>query len=84
VVTSAIAAVLVLVAAGFLTAQNNQLSNEIDSLRSELTAESTAIAIIKSDLSNTLSDSETKVASMKTDMDQMEDEFGATTKMVVH
>ena len=83
-VTSAIAAVLVLVAAGFLTAQNNQLSNEIDSLRSELTAESTAIAIIKSDLSNTLSDSETKVASMKTDMDQMEDEFGATTKMVVH
>jgi anti-sigma-K factor RskA len=84
VATSAVAAVLVLVVAGFLTAQNNQLSNEIDSLRSELTAESTAIAIIKSDLSNTLSDSETKVASMKTDMDQMEDEFGATTKMVVH
>ena len=84
VATSAVAAVLVLVVAGVLTAQNSQLSNEVSILRSELTSESTAVAIIKSELSTTLNDSETKVASMKTEMDQMEDEFGATTKMVVH
>lgn len=81
---SAVAAVLVLVAAGALAAQNNRLNNELVSLRSEFNAESTAVASIRTELSNTMSDSETKVASMKTEMDQMEDEFGATTEMVVH
>ena len=73
-----------IVVAGVLTSQNNRLSSEIHTLRSELTAESTVIASIKTELATTMSDSEIKVASMKTEMDQMEDEFGATTEMVVH
>lgn len=82
--TSAVAAVLVLVAVGTLAAQNNRLGNDLDSLRTELSAESTAVASIKSELTTTLTDSENRVASMKTEMDHMEDEFGATTEMVVH
>jgi sensor domain CHASE-containing protein len=74
----------VLVVVGVITAQNNRLSNEIGALRSELTAESTAIASIKTELFTTITDSDTMVASMKTEMDQMENDFGATTEMVVH
>jgi len=84
VATSAVTAVLVLVVVGVITAQNNRLSNEIGALRSELTAESTAIASIKTELFTAITDSDTMVASMKTEMDQMENDFGATTEMVVH
>ncbi|MBT4125300.1 MAG: hypothetical protein HOJ22_01775 [Chloroflexi bacterium] len=82
--TSAAAAVLVLVVAGVLGYQNNQLGNEIDSLRSDLTAETVLVTNLQSELSTTMTDSETKVASMKSEMEVMEDEFGATNEMVVH
>ena len=81
---SAAAAVLVLVAVGALGVQNNRLGDEIDLLRSDLNVEAEAVASLRADLSATLLDSETRVASMKGDMDQMEDEFGATAAMVVH
>jgi len=67
---SGAAAVLVLVSVGVLGMQNNRLGDEIDSLRL--------------DLSTTLTSSESTVASMKSEMDQMEDEFGVTSEMVVH
>jgi hypothetical protein len=81
---SAAAAVFVIAVAGVLGFQNNQLSNEVDVLRAELVADSTAIASIRSELTTTMSDSETKVASMKSEMETMENDFGATTEMVVH
>lgn len=81
-VVSATAAVLVLVAAGVLAVQNDRLGSEIDSLRSELEIESVAIASLRTELSTMLSDSESTVAAMKGDMDQMEDEFGATAQIV--
>jgi anti-sigma-K factor RskA len=81
---SAAAAVLVLVVAGVLGFQNNQLGNEVAALRSELNVESTAVASLRTDLSTTMNDSETRVASMKTEMALMEDEFTTTTDMVVH
>jgi len=81
---SAAAAVLVLVAVGALGIQNNRLGDEIDLLRSDLNVEAEAVASLRADLSATLLDSETRVASMKGDMDQMEDEVGATVAMVVH
>jgi hypothetical protein len=81
---SAAAAVLVLVAVGALGIQNNRLGDEIDLLRSDLNVEAEAVASLRADLSATLLDSETRVASMKGDMDQMEDEVGATAAMVVH
>lgn len=81
---SAAAAVLVIVVGGVLGYQNNQLSGEIDTLRTNLAAESVAVSNLQSELSTTMSDSDTKVASMKTDMEVMEDEFGATTEMLVH
>jgi hypothetical protein len=67
---SGAAAVLVLVLAGVLGIQNNRLGDKIDSLRL--------------DLSTTLTNSESIVASMKSEMDLMEDEFGAASEMVVH
>jgi hypothetical protein len=81
---SAAAAILVVVAGSVLGYQNNQLSNELDTLRSDLRTESVAVANLQSELSTTMTDSETKVASMKSEMDLMEDEFGATNEMVVH
>jgi hypothetical protein len=81
---SAVAAALVIVVAALLGFQNNQLGNEVDSLRAELTAESAIVANIQNDLLTTVSDSDTKVASMKTEMETMETEFAATTNMVVH
>jgi anti-sigma-K factor RskA len=81
---SAAAAVPVLVVAGVLGFQNNQLGNEVAALRSELNVESTAVASLRTDLSTTMNDSETRVASMKTEMALMEDEFTTTTDMVVH
>ncbi|HIF73294.1 MAG TPA: hypothetical protein EYQ61_12190 [Dehalococcoidia bacterium] len=82
--TSAVAAVLVIVVAGVLGYQNNQLGNEIESLRAELTAESAVVSSIQNELLATVSESENKVASMKTEMETMETEFGDTTEMVVH
>lgn len=84
VIVSAAAAVLVVVAGSALGYQNNQLSNELDTLRSDLNAESVAVANLQSELSTTMSDSETRVASMKSEMELMENEFGATNEMVVH
>ncbi len=84
VAVSAAAAVLVVVAGSALGYQNNQLSNELDTLRSDLNAESVAVANLQSELSTTMSDSETRVASMKSEMELMENEFGATNEMVVH
>jgi anti-sigma-K factor RskA len=81
---SAAAAVLVIVVGGVLGYQNNQLSGEIDSLRSDLAAESVAVANLQTELSTTMTDSETKVALMKSDMEVMEDEFGAANEMLVH
>lgn len=81
---SAAAAVLVLVAVGALGIQNNRLGDEIDLLRSDLNVEAEAVASLRADLSAMLLDSETRAASMKGDMDQMEDEVGATAAMVVH
>jgi hypothetical protein len=81
---SAAAAVLVIVATAVLGFQNNQLSNEIDTLRADLRAESVTVASLQSDLSTTLTDSETRVATMKTEMTLMEDEFETTAQMVVH
>ena len=83
-VISATAAVLVLVAAGMLGLQNNNLGHEIDLLRSELNVEATAVASLRSELSATLVDAENRAVSMKGEMDQMEDEFGVTVAMVVH
>ena len=82
--SSAVAAVLVIVVAGVFGYQNNQLGNEVDSLRAELTAESAVVASIQTELMATVSESEIKVASMKTEMENMETEVGATTEMVVH
>lgn len=82
-VASATAAVLVLVAAGMLGIQNSRLGDEIDLLRSELDAESVAVTSLRTELSTTLTSSESAVASMKGEMDQMEDDFGATAAMVV-
>ena len=81
---AAAAAVLALIVAGGLSFQNNQLGNEIDTLRAEIAVESAVVANLKSDLSTTVSDSETRVATMKTEMDQMEDDFGTTADLVVH
>jgi anti-sigma-K factor RskA len=81
---SAAAAVLVVVAGSALGFQNNQLSNELDTLRADLRAESVVVADLQSELSTTMTDSETTVASMKSEMDHMEDEFGLTNEMVVH
>ena len=83
-VVSATAAVLVLVAAGMLGLQNNNLGHEIDSLRSELNVEATAVASLRSELSATLIDAENRAASVKGEMKQMEDDFGVTVAMVVH
>jgi len=81
---SAAAAVLVIVVAGSLGYQNNQLGNEVDSLRAEVAAEAQLVAQLQSDLSTTLNDSETRVASMKSEMEVMEDEFGSTVQMLNH
>ncbi len=81
---SAAAAVLVVVAGSALGYQNNQLGNDLDTLRADLRTESVVVANLQSELSTTMTDSDTKVASMKTEMDLMEDEFGATNDMVVH
>ena len=81
---SAAAAVVVLVAVGALGIQNRRLGEEIDLLRTDLDAEAAAVVGLHAELSAMLVDSETRVASMKGEMDQMEDEFGATTAMVVH
>lgn len=83
-VVSAAAAVLVIVTGSALGYQNNQLSNELDTLRSDLITESVAVADLQSELMVTMSDSDTKVASMKSDMVLMEDDFAATSEMVVH
>jgi hypothetical protein len=82
--SSAIAAILVLVVAASLGYQNNQLGNEVAELRADLSAESVSIANLRAELSTTMTDSETKVASIKDEMTIMEDEFGATNEMVVH
>jgi len=81
---SAAAAVVVLVAVGALGIQNRRLGEEIDLLRTDLDTEAAAIVGLRAELSATLVDSETRVDSMKGEMDRMEDEFGATTAMVVH
>ncbi len=81
---AAAAAALVIVVGGGMGYQNDQLSNDFNNLRVDLIAESTVVANLRSELSTTMMDSETKVASMKSEMDVMEDEFGATTEMVVH
>jgi anti-sigma-K factor RskA len=82
--SSAIAAVLILIVAASLGYQNNQLGNEIDVLRADLSVESASVAGLRAELATTLTDSETRVATMKSEMAVMEDEFGATTEMVVH
>ena len=81
---SAVAAVLVLIAAGVLGIQNNRLGDEIDSLRAALNVEAAAITSLRTELSTTMTNSETTVASMKGDIDQMENEFDATAALVVH
>ncbi|MBT3994535.1 MAG: hypothetical protein HOF01_01940 [Chloroflexi bacterium] len=81
---SAAAAVLVVVVGSALGYQNNQLGNEIDTLRANLATESVVVANLQTELSTTLTDSETRVATMKSEMKVMEDDFGATTEMVVH
>jgi len=81
---SAAAAILVIVFGASLGFQNNQLGNEIDTLRSDLQAESIVVTNLQNELATTLSDSVNRVASMKSEMAVMEDEFGATTEMVVH
>ncbi len=83
-IVSATAAVLVLVAAGVLGIQNSRLGNEIDSLRSDLNVEAAAVASLRTELSSTLASSQSTAASMKDELDQMEDNFGATAEMVVH
>ncbi|MEE8046622.1 MAG: hypothetical protein V3T49_07275, partial [Dehalococcoidia bacterium] len=82
--SSAVAAVLVLIVGGALGYQNNQLGNEIDVLRADLVTESVVVANLQTKLSTTLIDSDNRAASMKSEMDLREDEFGVTTKMVVH
>ncbi len=81
---SAAAAVLVVVVGSALGYQNNQLGDEIDVLRADLAAESVMVANLQTELSTTLTDSENRVATMKSEMKVMEDDFGATTEMVVH
>lgn len=81
---SAVAAVIVIVVTGAFGFQNNRLVDEIDSLRTELQTESVAVANLRSELSTTMTDSETEVASMKNEMDQMETEFDSTVAQVVH
>jgi anti-sigma-K factor RskA len=81
---SAAAAMLVIVVGSVLSYQNTQLGNEIDSLRSDLAAETVLVANLQNELATTLNDSESRVASMKSEMEVMEDEFGATTEMVNH
>lgn len=81
---SGAAAVLVLVAVGVLGVQNNNLGDEIDSLRSELDVETAAVASLRDELSTTLTSSESKVTSMQNEMDSMENEFNTTAQMVVH
>jgi hypothetical protein len=63
--------------------QNNRLGDELDSLRTELNVETAEVAILRTELSTTMADSESTVATMKGEMDHMETEFGATTAMVV-
>lgn len=82
--TSAAAAVLIIVVGSVLSYQNSQVSYEIDTLRNDLAAESVLVANLQSELSSTLVDAENRVASMKSEMEHMENEFGATTEMVVH
>ncbi|MCH8911416.1 MAG: anti-sigma factor [Chloroflexi bacterium] len=81
---SAVAAVLVLIAAGVLGIQNNRLGDEIDSLRAALNVEAAAITSLRTELSTTMTNSETTVASMKGEMDQLEGEFDATAALVMH
>ena len=81
---SAAVAVLVVVVGGTLGYQNNQLGNEIETLRANLATESVVVANLQTELSTTLTDAETRVAEMKSEMKVMEDDFGATTEMVVH
>ena len=81
---SAAAAVLVVVVGSALAYQNNHLGNEINSLRADLATESVAVANLQTELSTTLTDSENRVATMKSEMKVMEDDFVATTEMVVH
>ena len=81
---SAAAAVLVVVVGSALSYQNNQLGNEIDTLRANLATESVVVANLQTELSTTLSDSENRVATMKSEIKVMEDDFGAITEMVVH
>jgi anti-sigma-K factor RskA len=81
---SAASAVLVVVVGSALSYQNNQLGNEMDTLRANLATESVLVANLQNELSTTLTDSEIRVATMKSDMKVMEDDFGATTEMVVH
>jgi len=83
-VISTVGAMLVLTAATTLGMQNNRLSEEIDLLRSDLTTETAAVANLRSELSTTLSDSESSVAAMKGEMNEMESDFGETVAMVVH
>lgn len=81
---SAAAAVLVVVVGSALGFQNNQLSNELNTLRTDLIAESTVVANLQNELATTANDAELRVASMKSEMEVMENEFGATNEMVVH
>ncbi len=83
VAVSATAAIAVLLVVGALGYQNSQLSDEIDTLRTDISVEAVAVATLQSELSTTVTDSETKVASMKSDLEAMEHEFGATTEKVV-
>jgi len=84
IAVSAAAAVLVVVVGSALGYQNNQLGNEINALRADLATESVAVADLQTELSKTLTDSENRVAAMKSEMKVMEEDFVATTEMVVH
>ncbi|MCZ6539372.1 MAG: anti-sigma factor [Chloroflexi bacterium] len=83
-VVSAAAAMLVVVATGALGIQNNRLGNEIDSLRSELNVEATAVGNLRTELADTVTSSESSIASMKGDMGQLENDLDTTAAMVVH
>ena len=84
IAVSVAAAVLVIVVGSALSYQNNQLSNEMNSLRADLATESVVVANLQTELSTTLTDSENQVVAMKSEMKVMEDDFVATTEMVVH
>jgi hypothetical protein len=81
---STAAAIVIAVIAGALGIQNNRLGGEIDSLRTDLSTEVTAVAGLRSDLSTTVNDADTRATSMQDDFTEMEDEFIATTAQLVH